>query len=251
MVFALVPALSAQAAPSYTEKLNVYVAGSDALWFFTFGGVNKSSGLNGFESASGLSGYNITAIKTTSWSSDFQVFGSRGYDLLPVPFLPSQGLFLTVASDSFPDAALAAKALDPYFLTSFRSLSNGTDTFSFYSPISFDSLVPSTLLSMLPTSEGGFSKAITTSAFLSESSPFIVLEGRKSGSSFDRSLVVGSITSKALSATSQPDIMSYFGGSTTYLKAANNSASTVVQLNFLDGVVVSTDKSANVTSDSA
>ena len=40
MVFALVPALSAQAAPSYTEKLNVYVAGSDALWFFTFGGVN-------------------------------------------------------------------------------------------------------------------------------------------------------------------------------------------------------------------
>ena len=98
------------------------------------------------ESTPGLCWYNITAIKATAWQSDFQVFGKGGHNLLPVPFVPSQGTFLTVGSDSFADASSAANAADSYLLTRFLSYSNGTGTYTFYSPLSFDSLVPFTLM---------------------------------------------------------------------------------------------------------
>ena len=249
MVLSAVPLQEAHAAGSYTEKLNVYVAGSDALWYFTFGGVNGSSRLTPLESAPGLSWYNITAIKTTSWASDFQLFGPAGYNLLPVPFVPSQGLFLSVGSDSYADAAAAASALDSYLFTSFRSLSNGTGTFVFYSPISFNDLVPATLLRYVPSAEGGFAKAIGSASFLSLASPFIVVEGVKSSSGFSHSVIAGSISANAL-ASNQPNIMAYFGSSVTSLSAASQSSSSVVQIRFLDAVIRSTD-SATVTNNDA
>ena len=249
MVLSAVPVQEVHAASSYTEKLNVYVAGSDALWYFTFGGLNGSSKLTALESTPGLSWYNVTAIKTALWSSDFQVFGPSGYNLLPVPFIPSQGLFLSVGSDSFPDAASAASALDSYLFTTFRSYSNGTGTYVFYSPVSFNDLVPATLLRFVPSAMGGFAGAITSTSFLSLASPFIVLEGVKSSSGFSHTVVAGSITTNALSSN-QPNLMAYFGGSVTYLTAASQSSSSVVQIGFLDGVIRSTD-SAMVNTDSA
>ncbi len=249
MVLSALPVQEVHAASSYTERLNVYVAGSDALWYFTFGGLNGSSRLTSLESVPGLSWYNVTAIKTTGWASDFQVFGPSGYDLLPVPFIPSQGLFLSLGSDSFTDAAAAASALDSYLFTSFRSYSNGTGTYTFYSPVSFNDLIPATLLRFVPSAVGGFAKAITSTSFLSSASPFIVLEGVKSSSGFAHTVVAGSITANALS-NNQPNIMSYFGGSVTFLSAASQASSSLVQIKFLDGVLRSTD-SAAVTSDNA
>jgi len=243
------PVQEAVAANSYTEKLNVYLAGPDALWYFTFGGLNGSSKLSSLESTPGLSWYNITAIKTTGWSSDFQAFGPSGYNLLPVPFIPSQGLFLSVGSDSFSDAAMAASALDSYLFTSFRSYSNGTGTYVFYSPISFDDLVPATLLRFVPSTEGGFADALTSSSFLSLASPFIVVEGVKSSSGFTHAVVAGSISANALSSN-EPNLLSYFGGSVSALSAASQSSSSVVQVRFLDGVIRSTD-SATVTNNNA
>ena len=249
MVLSAVPVQEAHAASSYTEKLNVYLAGPDALWYFTFGGVNGSSKLAALESTPGLSWYNVTAIKTTGWASDFQVFGPAGYNLLPVPFIPSQGLFLSLGSDSFADAASAASALDSYLFTSFRSYSNGTGTYVFYSPVSFNDLVPATLLRFVPSADGGFAKAMAGSSFLSLASPFIVLEGVKSSSGFAHTVVAGSISPNALSG-SEPNLMAYFGGSVSFLQAANQSSSSMVQIRFLDGVARSTDK-ATVTSDNA
>ncbi len=248
MVVASVPVHVAQGQGGYTEKLNVFMAGSNALWYFTYGGIAGSSNLSALESAPGLSWYNVTAIKTTNWQSDFQVFGPRGYNLVPVPFIPSQGLFLKVGSDSFADASAAASALDPYLMTSFSSLSNGTGNFTFYSPLSFDSLVPITLLKLLPTANGGFASVISPTAFPATSSPFVVLEGQKSGSGFTHSLVVGSISSSAVSSTGAINILGYYGTTISSLQASNNSASTVIQVRSLDGVMKSTDK-ANVTSD--
>ena len=245
MALSAFPLQQAQAASSYTEKLNVYVAGSDALWYFTFGGVNVSSKLSSLESVPGLSWYNVTAIKTAGWPSDFQIFGANGYNLLPVPFVPSQGLFLTVGSDSYSHAAEAASALDSYFLTSFASLSNGTGTYSFYSPISFGDVVPHTLLASLPSAEGGFASAVASSSLASLASPFAVLEGARSSSGFAHTLVVGSITSNALSS-SQPNVMSYFGTSVGRLSASNHSSSSVVQVTFLDGEAASSDAGATV-----
>ena len=233
----------------YSEKLNVFVAGSDAMWYFTFGGINGSGRLSALESAPGLSWYNVTAIRTTGWASDFQIFGPSGYDLLPVPFIPSQGLFLTVGSDSFADAAAAATAADSYLFTTFRSYSNGTGSYVFYSPVSFNDLIPLTLLRLVPSAEGGFTKAVSSSTFTSLASPFVVLEGVKSSSGFAHSLVAGSITANALSSY-EPNIMAYFGGSITSLSASSQSSSSTVQIRFLDGVARSSDP-ATVTSDNA
>jgi hypothetical protein len=234
---------------AYSEKLNVFIAGSDALWYMTFNGVNGSSGLNAFENTSGLTAFNLTAIQTTGWASDFQVFGPKGYNLLQVPFLPPQGLFLTVASDTATDASSAAEALNSYMLSAFVLWSSGNGTYTFYSPLSFSSVVPRTLLKLVPTAEGGFAAAITSTGFMGTSSPMVTLEGRRSGSVFEHTLVLGSITASALSSN-KPSVLSYFGTTLTSLQASNHtSQSSSILVKALDGVIVSSDSAASVSSD--
>ena len=247
MVLASIPVHVATAQGAYSEKLTVFVSGSLALWEMSFSGINGSSHLSALESAPGLSWYNISAISTTAWSSDMQVFGPRGYNLLPVPFVPSQGLFLTVGSDSFGDASAAASALNSYLVTSFRSLSNGSGTYTFYSPISFNNLIPATLFKFVPTSEGGFVSAVSSSFFTGSDSPFIVLEGQKGSSGFTHDLVIGSIATSALNGLYQPALLGYFSNTVSSIVASNHSSSSVIQLRFLDGIVVSQDKGATVT----
>jgi len=251
MVLSAVPAHVASAKGAYSERLTVFTSGSIALWEMTFTGINGSSYLSGLESAPGLAWYNISAISTTGWTSDMQIFGPRGYNLLPVPFLPSQGLFLKVGSDSFSDASAAASALDSYLLTSFVSFSNGTGTYTFYSPISFNDLIPTTLFKFLPTSAGGFANAVSSSFFVSSDSPFIVLEGQKGSSGFNHELVLGSISTSALNGQDQPSLSGYFSSTITSIAASNRSSSSVIQLRFLDGIVQSRDKGATVTSNTS
>jgi hypothetical protein len=208
--------------------------------------VNGSSRLAQFEGSPGLSWYNVTAIRATTWQSDFQVFGPKGYNLLPVPFVPSQGLFLTLGSDSYSDALAAAGRLDAYLLSSFVSLSNGSDSFEFYSPLSFNSIVPSTLLKLVPSSIGGFGAAIAASAFDSTLSPFVILEGMNSSSGFSHNLVVGSISANALDTQNRPNLLTYFGKNITSLTAAKQSSYSTIQVRVLDGMLSSKDNAVVV-----
>ena len=251
MVLAAIPVQVASAQGTYSEKLTVYTAGSNALWYMTFTGINGSNKLSSLESVPGLDWYNISAISTTGWQSDMQIFGPMGYNLLPVPFVPSQGMFLTVGSDSFTDASAAASALDSYLLTSFKSLSNGTGTYSFYSPISFSGLIPTTLFRFLPTAEGGFAEAVSSSFFLGSDSPFIVLQGQKESAGFAHELIIGTISTSALNGLDQPNLAGYFSSTTSSITASNRSSSSVIQLRFLDGIVLSKDKGATVTRDTS
>ena len=246
MVLAAIPIQMASAQGAYSEKLTVFVSGSVALWEMAFTGINGSGHLSALESAPGLSWYNISAISTTAWSSDMQVFGPRGYNLLPVPFVPSQGLFLTVGSDSYSDASAAASGLNSYLLTSFRSLSNGSGSYTFYSPISFSNLIPATLFKFMPTTEGGFARAVSSSFYTGSDSPFIVLEGQRGSSGFDHDLLIGSIATSALNGLYEPNLLGYFSNAVSSIGASNHSSSSVIQLRFLDGVVQSNDKGATV-----
>jgi hypothetical protein len=247
---AALPVQQSRASGAYTEKLNVFIAGSSAYWYFTFTGVNGSSKLAQFEASPGLSWYNVTAIETTGWTSDFQIFGPKGYNLLPVPFTPSQGLFLTLGSDSYSDALAAAGNLDAYLKSSFVSLSNVSGSFEFYSPVSFATIVPLTLLELIPSSMGGFEKAIPISNFTNTLSPFVIFEGAKGSSGFSHSLVVGSISNKALDTQNRPNLLTYFGTSIKSLTAANQSSSSTIQIRVLDGVLSSKDN-ATVINDAA
>jgi uncharacterized repeat protein (TIGR01451 family) len=253
MLFSAVPMQLAHAQTPYSEKLNVYVAGSNALWYFTFDGVNGSSHLSALESTPGLSWYNVTAISTLGWSADSQVFGPQGYNLLPIHSVVPHGLFLTVGADSFSHASAAADALDSYLLTDFVSMSNGTGVFSFFSPVSFSSLVPVTLLDgFLPRSEGGFAEAISASSLTTSESPFVVLEGVKSasGEGFTHNLVVGSITPSALTSAGSLNVAALFGSSVTSLTASAGSTSSVIHVEALGGMISSTDN-ATVINDAA
>lgn len=253
ILLAAFPVPQAVAQSAYTERLNVYIAGGDALWYMSFTGVNSSSKLSGLESTPGLSWYNITAVKTTGWQSDYLVFGSSGYNLLPMPSLPPQGLFLKVGSDTFADALAAANSLDPYLLTNFVSSSNGTGVYSFYSPVSFDSLMPTTLMTLVPTTEGGFTKAITTTSFAATDSPMVILQGQKSSAGFNRTLELGSITRAALDSVNRPNILAYFGSTLSSLKASSQSSSSVLNIRFLDGLINASakDKAVVTTSTSS
>jgi hypothetical protein len=248
MILSAIPVQEAVGQGTYGEKLNVFVAGNSALWYFTFSGVNGSSKLSTLESTPGLSWYNVTAVRTVGWTSDFQIFGAKGYGLFPAPFVPSEGMFFTVGSDSFAGASAAASALSSYLFTSFASLTNGSGTYSFYSPLSFNNLVPATLLKFLPSS--GFANAITKAGLESTASPFVILEGQKSSGGFTHNLVVGSISASALDSTGRPTLLAYFGSSQSALQASTHSSSSVVQLRSLDGILRSTD-SATVVSNSA
>ena len=247
---AALPVKQSWASSTYSEKLNVYIAGSSAYWYFTFTGVNGSSKLSQFESSPGLKGYNVTAIRTSKWTSDFQIFGADGYNLLPVPYTPSQGLFLNLSSDSYPDALAAAGRLDAYLMSSFVSLSNRSGVFEFYSPISFTKVMPSTLLELVPSSIGGFESAISAANFSNTRSPFVTLEGRNDSSGFSHNLVIGSISNQALDTQSRPNLLTYFGTNITSLTAAAKSMSSTIQVHVLDGVLSSKDD-ANVTNDMA
>lgn len=242
------PAVQSNASVGYTEKLNVFIAGSSAYWYFTFAGINGSSKLKAFENSPGLSWYNVTAIDTTGWVSDFQIFGPEGYNLLPVPFIPQQGLFLTIGSDSYADALTAAGRLDSYFMAAFVSLANESSSFEFYSPLSFTEIVPSTLLELVPSSMGGFAAAISPTKFEKTLSPFISLVGTEGSSGFSHTLIVGSISNKALTAKDEPNLLAYPGSTLKSLSAANKSVSSTIQIRALDGIISSNDK-AVVTND--
>jgi hypothetical protein len=234
------PVQQVRAQGAYSEKLSVYVSGSNALWYMTFAGINGSSKLSSFESSPGLAWYNISAVQTSGWVSDFQIFGSQGYNLLPVPVTSSQGIYLNLGSDTYQDAAAAAGALDSFLLTAFVSVSNGTGSYDFFSPFAFNTLVPATMLTLLPTGEGGFVSAIGASSFDGTASPMVILEGLQSGSGFSHTLVVGSITTKALSSGA-PAILGYFGSKPSFLRASNHSSSSVIQIRALDGIISSND----------
>ena len=246
VALALVPLLPAQVIGStqYSEKLTVYVSGSDALWSLRLGGINASNQyITRLESVPGLNWYNVTAIKTTNWVSDFQAFGPSGYNLLPVPFVVPQGLFLKVGASSYPVAASAAQALDPYFLTTFSSLLNESGVYSFFAPVSFSSVMPATLMRLIPVSAGGFASAIGYQSpslegnFTALQSPMITLGGVSSTSGFSHYLILSSITSSALTAFGAPSLLTYFGSAPSFLQASNKSSASSIELHVLDGII--------------
>jgi hypothetical protein len=233
----------------YSEKLNVFIAGSNGLWYLTLQGINGSSKLTSLENAPGLSSYNITAIRTSGWASDFQIFGPQGYNVFPVPSRLQEGALLTVGSDSFADASVAASAASSYLFTQFISYANATGSYEFYAPLTFNTMFPKTLFSLIPSGAGGFASAISLSGFEATSSPFFIFEGTKSGSTFSHEIIIGSISSTAVDANSRPSILSLYGSSLSSLQSSSHSSSSTIDVRVLDGLMSSKDKLATLTND--
>lgn len=244
---ALLPLVPPRAAASsaYTENLTIYIAGSNAMWSMRFGGINASNAyLTKLEAVQGLNWYNVTAINTSGVVSDFQVFGPEGYNLIPLPFIPEQGLFLGVGASSYGAALSAAQALGPYFVTTFSSVSNGTGVYYFFSPVSLSQIAPATLMRYIPVSDGGFATALgytspaSTGNFTKLPGAMITLGGQKSSSSFTHYLTLSAMTANALSSSQAPAILTDLGKSLTYLQASNKSTLSVIDVHALDGIML-------------
>ncbi|MDG6901747.1 MAG: hypothetical protein JRM80_07275 [Nitrososphaerota archaeon] len=244
------PQVSAQG--SHTERIAVYVAGPNAAWFISIGAVNVTNPvIQSAEAIAGVTSYNLTAIRSTGWSTDFQIFGPQGYNVLPVPRVPPEGAFLTVGAGTFADASSAASKLGSYLLTTFRSTGNASGSYTFFAPLSFAAVVPSTLLKLVPFSDGGFLAPITAAGFLALSSPMLTLSAQKtSGGGFVHQVSIGSITTTGLDSSSRPNLLNYFGQAQASIRASNTSTSSVIDYHFLDGLVASSDN-ATMTTDRA
>lgn len=243
------PPATHAASGSTTEGLTVYIAGSHAAWFLSLGAVNVSNRyVSAAESTQGVTWYNLTAIDTTGWTSDLQVFGPQGYNVIPLPFVPLQGAFLVVGASTYAAAAAAAGGFGSYLLTSFSSLSNSSGVFTFFAPFNFKALAPSTILALVPFNSTGFTGPLTETKFEALPSQLVTLEGMSGASGFTHGIVLGSIASNALDSASRPNILHYFGSTPRFIQASNASTSSTITLHFLDGVALSSDN-ATVASD--
>jgi hypothetical protein len=67
----------------YSEKLDIYTAGSNAYWQASLSPVNASRpAIVSSESVSGVSAYELTAIKTASATASSQLFWGDGYKVV-------------------------------------------------------------------------------------------------------------------------------------------------------------------------
>ncbi len=242
VIVPMLPLSQSQAASgtsNYSEKVNVYVSGSNAYWQMRLSGVNASNPyLTDVEALQGLSWYNVTAIKTSSWLGDFQAFGPQGYNVIPVPYLPPQGLFLSVGATSYGTAAQAVGYFDHYLTTTFTSYSNSSATgvYTFTSSISFNELVPRTLYKFVPTITG-FASVVNGTGFDNLQGPMITLEGDSGSSGFTHIITLADVTSSGLNNAGNPTILNYFGSAGKVLTASNISTSSVVDFHVLDGIL--------------
>jgi hypothetical protein len=237
----------------YSEKLDIYVAGSSALWSITLTGVNASNAhLSQIENISGLSSFSLTALKINQWQPDFQVFTRDAYGVINVPFVSDQGLFLSLTVDSPSAAQEAVKGFDSYLGAFFTPVSNSSNRYVYFSPANFESLIPSTLLGFLPSSRvGGFANLASTASVLTFPAPIVTLSGQKNGTLFVHSLRVGTPKSAVLSQSGALLLGNVIGSLANSMQASKFSQSSMIVVHALDGVLasnVTTNVKNNLTS---
>lgn len=225
----------------YSEKIELYIAGNNALWSITFGGINVTSTIKGFEQIQGVNSYNITAINTEKWVSDFQLFGTYGYNLLGIPYVPVSGLFLSVNASGRSVADRLASQIGSYFYTYFALINSSGNMFLYFAPISFSDIMPSTLLRLLPSKQGGFASLISSSTFLTQSSPTIRLEALNNGGSYRYLLTLSSISNSVLFSSNSINLLSVIGSSSKFIIPSNFSSSSTIRITVLDGIISSKD----------
>lgn len=249
---ALAPVLlasPARAQAQYSERLDVYAAGQDAYWLMKFDQLNSSlpSLTSAESSATGVSGYTLVAISTQGEVSNLQLFGSSGYNVLGLPYYPSQGLFLTVNASGPSAASSLLNYFGTKFGTSFSQISSSSGSTVYFAPVQFGSIAAPFLFKLVPTSQGGFAAFITESALLGLPMPVIELSGSNSGTGFDHTIAVGAATTSFAASTGSVDLSEIIGSTNATLTAASKSGSSEVVIHSLDGLVISSDKSATVS----
>ncbi|MDA4122258.1 MAG: hypothetical protein OK456_03650 [Thaumarchaeota archaeon] len=252
---AIIPVLAptlvrAQSSSSYSERIDIYTAGVNSYSVITMDQLNRtSSALSSAETGSGATGYKLTALSGQNQVADYQLFGVDGYNLLHIPFLPAEGLFLQVNGSSAASATPLISYFDGLFATNFTSVSSSGDSYLFYASVNFDTVAAPVLFELVPTSQGGFSLAYTESQFSGFALPSIVLQGELSATNgtYTHTISLGDAATGVLKSSAALDFLQAVSQSNTTISASNSSEKSLVVVHALDGYVSSSDNGSVVS----
>jgi hypothetical protein len=236
----------------YSEKLVIYTAGSNDYWLASLSPAKASRpGIVAAESVAGVSAYEITAVEGSTAQVGSSLFwGSGGYGVVKLPFMPYSGVFVNVTASSQSAATSAASDFGSTFGVSFEQIGSSGNNYTFYSSASFTT-AGENIFSSVPTVNGGIAAVANESAWMGDPTPTAILTGVRSGSSFDHTVMYGATEPSAV-ATNQSLLLENALGSThDYIVSSPNSTSSVVVVHALDGLIKSKDAAATVTNDVA
>jgi len=240
----IIPALQLTSAQptKYTERLDIYTAGSMALWLATFSGPNvtiSNPSVVAAESVAGLNSYSLTAMSTASATTGSQLFWPDGYGILKVPFVPSQGAFLTLDASSAGAAQSVVASFDAYIGADFRQVSSSGNSYTYYS--SSDFAVSGTyMFKAVPAQMKGLASLFNATTFSALLTPIIILSGEKAGGSFAHSVQIGSTQQSAVSQAGI-NLPALFSQATANIASSAKSNSTQVVVHSLDGLIQTAD----------
>jgi hypothetical protein len=252
---ALVPILSQSAVRSesqsqYSERIDVYTAGSNAYTLVTMNQLNLTSAkLASAESTSGLSGYRLVAVSSQNEISDYQVFAVDGYNLLKLPFIPFGGLFLTVNASSASAASPLLSYFDGVFGTNLTTLSSSGGSYSYFGSVDFATVAAPALFRLVPTTEKGFALAYTESEFATFALPSVTLEGELNSTTgtFTHAISLGGASTNVVGTGGALNFLDAVSQTNNTISASSSAAKSVVVVHSLDGYVFSTDTAATVS----
>jgi hypothetical protein len=235
----------------YSEKLVIYTAGSTDYWLASLSPVKASRpGIVAAESVAGVSAYELTVVEGSTAIVGSQLFwGSGGYGVVKLPFMPYSGVFLNVTASSGSAAASAATDFGSTFGVSFVPIGSSGSNYTFYSSASFTT-AGGTIFSSVPTGNGGIATIANESSWEADPSPTAILTGVRSGSSFNHTVAYGATEPSAVGTNNSLLLENAVNSAHDSFKTSPNATSTQVVVHALDGLIKSKD-AATVTNDVA
>lgn len=236
------------AAPStpFTQRLDVYVAGSNDYWMVTLNPVNASRpDIAAAESVAGVSAYELIGVAGSASTVGSLLFFSNGYNTARLPTLPYSGIFLNVTATSQSAAQSAASSFDKLFGADFVQTGSGGGNFTFFAQAGF-AAAGATFYSMVPVADKGLATITNESAWVADPTPEAVLSGVRSGSSFTHVLRFGATATGTVSTSGALVLANALSISNSSFVSSPNATSTVFDVHSLDGIIQSKDN-ATVT----
>ena len=228
--------------PPYSEKLVIYTAGSSDYWLASLSPAKASRpGIVAAESVAGVSAYELTVVEGSTALVGSQLFwGSGGYGVVKLPFIPYSGVFLNLTASSQSAAVSAASDFGSTFGVSFEQIGSSGSNYTFYSSASFTT-AGETIFSSVPTRNGGIAAIANESAWAGDPTPTAILTGVRSGSSFNHTVTYGATEPGAVGTNNSLLLEAALSAAHDSFKTSPNATSTQVIVHALDGLIKSKD----------
>ncbi len=234
----------------YSEKLDIYTAGTTDLWLVSLTPVNATKpAIVSAESVGGMSAYELTAVKTSSATPGSQLFWGDGYKVLKLPFMPDSGVFLNVTADSQSTAQSAAASFNSFLGTNLAQIGSSGNNYTFFSPADF-TVAGETIFTSVPTTLKGLAGITSAATLAATPTPTAVLTGVRSSSGFTHTVSFGSTQTGVIAANGTLNLAKALNQANSSFTSSARATSTQVVLHSLDGLISSND-GAKVTNNQA